>query len=78
MVPALLLESIREQAKKRKKAVVLPDALDERTLRAVRILLDEGLANPILIGDEDQIRSKAKQSSIDLGNTRIIDPVKSE
>jgi len=78
MVPALLLKSIREQAKKRKKTVVLPDALDERTLRAVRILIDEGLANPILIGDELQIRAIAKQSSVDLGNTRIIDPAKSE
>ena len=78
MVPANLLKSIREQAKSLKKTVVLPDALDERTLKAARILADEGIANPLLIGDENEIRSKAQSVSIDLKNARIIDPAKSE
>ena len=78
MVPALLLRSLREQSKKMKKFVVLPDALDDRMLKAARLLSDEEVANPILIGDEAMLRSKAKALSIDLKNTRMIDPAKSE
>ncbi len=78
MVPSLLLTTLRDQAKKLKRSVVLPDALDERTLKAARILSDEGIASPILIGDESAIRAKASGSSIDLKSTRIADPAKSE
>jgi phosphate acetyltransferase len=78
MVPSELLKSLREQAKKLKKAVVLPDAPDKRMLEAAVILSDEALAKPILIGDEGAIRSNAASLSIDLKNTRIVDPSKSE
>jgi len=78
MVPALLLRNLREQSKRMKKFVVLPDALDDRTLKAARILSDEEIANPILIGDEAMIRSRGKALSIEFSNTRMIDPSKSE
>ena len=78
MDPSHLISSIREQAKKRKKTVVLPDALDERTLRAAKILVDEDIAHPILIGDENKIRSQAGTLRCEIQNVRIIDPAKSE
>ena len=78
MLPSDLLKSLREQAKKLKKAVVLPDALDKRMLEAAAILSEEALAKPILVGDETAIRSNAGSLSIDLKNTRIVDPLKSE
>src|ERR1041385_9329023 len=78
MLPSDLLKSLREQAKKLKKAVVLPDALDKRMLEAAAILSEEALAKPILVGDEAAIRSNAGSLSIDLKNTRIVDPLKSE
>jgi len=80
MVPSVLLNSIKDQARKLKKVVVLPDALDERTIKASRIIADESIASPILIGDEDQIRQKAGSSSVavDLRNIRVVDPAKSE
>ena len=59
MIPSELLNSIKEKAKKLKKTVVLPDATDERTLKAARIIADEGIAHPILVGDENEIRLKA-------------------
>jgi phosphate acetyltransferase len=78
MVPSDLLKSLREQAKKLKRSVVLPDALDKRMLEAAAILSEEALAKPVLIGDESVIRSNAASLSIDLKNTRIVDPLKSE
>ena len=78
MVPSTLLNSIKDQARKFKKTVVLPDSHDDRTLKAARILTDEGIAAPLLIGDENQIRQEAALKSIDLKNIRMIDPIKSE
>ncbi len=78
MIPSQLITSIKEQAKKLKKSIVLPDALDERTIKAARILTDEGIANIILIGDENQIRSKAEGADTLLSGVRVIDPKKSD
>ncbi|CUT06245.1 phosphate acyltransferase, partial [Candidatus Kryptonium thompsonii] len=52
------LEKIKEKAKQLKKHIVLPDALDERTLKAARIITDEKIANVTLIGDEEKIYSE--------------------
>jgi phosphate acetyltransferase len=78
MLPSNLLPSIKDQARKLKKTVVLPDASDERAQRAARILLDEQIAHPILIGEETKIRAQAASREIPLQGVRIIDPAKSE
>lgn len=78
MVPSELLISIKENARKYKKAVVLPDSLDERTIKASRIIADEGIANAILVGDENQIRSKADSLGVSLQGVRVVDPKKSD
>jgi len=78
MIPKQLLTSVKERAKKIKKTVVFPDAIDERVLRASRILMDEGIATPILIGSEEQIRAKASSGEINITGIRIIDPEKSD
>ncbi|MBI5476617.1 MAG: phosphate acetyltransferase [Ignavibacteriales bacterium] len=78
MIPNQLMTSIKEQARKNKKSVVFPDATDERVIKAARILADESLANPILIGNEDEIRAKATSLQINTGGIRIIDPTRSE
>jgi phosphate acetyltransferase len=72
------MTSVKEQAKKNKRTIVFPDALDERVMKAARILIDDGIANPILIGNEDQIRSKAAAQNISINNIRIINPDNSE
>jgi phosphate acetyltransferase len=74
MIPAQILQTIKEQAKQLKRTIVLPDSFDERTLKAVRIIVDEQIANPILIGNENEIRAKAIENNIPLAGVRIIDP----
>jgi len=73
-----LLDEIKGKAIKLKRHIVLPDATDERAIRAARICVDEGLATISLIGDENEIQDKAKQISISLDKVRIVDPSKSE
>jgi phosphate acetyltransferase len=78
MIPSKLLDSIKDQARAAKKTVVLPDALDERAIKAARIISDEGIASTILIGPEDQIRSKAETLGIPLNAIRVTNPIKSD
>jgi phosphate acetyltransferase len=78
MPQADILTRIKAEAAKRRRTVVLPDATDERALKAARALAEAGLAVPILVGDERAIREKAESALVDLGNTRIVDPASSD
>lgn len=78
MVPSDLLTAIIEKAKKRKKTIVLPDAVDERVLKAARILADDAIVNPILVGEEEQVRSVAAAAGVSLNGVRIVNPATSE
>lgn len=78
MMPSQLLAHIQAKAQSLKKTVVLPDATDERTLRAARILADERIAVPILVGDQRAIETQAHRAGVVLSGIRIVDPARSE
>ncbi|MFN0157287.1 MAG: phosphate acetyltransferase [Bacteroidota bacterium] len=78
MMPADLLNTIASKAKSLKRNIVLPDATDERTIQAARILIDQGIANPLLVGDEGAITAQATKVGTSLSGIRIIDPKTSE
>ena len=70
-----LIEQIRLRAKGTNKRIVLPEAEEERSLRAANIILEENLAQLILLGDEDTIISNAKHWDLkNIHKARIINP----
>lgn len=73
-----VMRSVMNKAKRESKRIVLPEGTEERVLRAVQILCEEGLAEPILLGDEDDVREKAEILGVDLKGVSVIDPKKSE
>lgn len=77
MNPQNFISEIRNKARQLKKTIVLPDATDPRTLKAARIIVDENIAIPVLIGKEQDIRSAAEKEGIQLHNIRIVDPAAS-
>ena len=58
--------------------MVFPEGEEDKILRSVQVLLDEKIAIPILIGDDKVIREKANALNIELRDTEIINPRKSE
>lgn len=74
MIPTDLMKNITQKAKSLKKTLVLPDATDERAIQAARILTDEGIATPILVGDGQTIEGQAKKVGASLSGIRIVDP----
>ncbi|MBU1290367.1 phosphate acetyltransferase [bacterium] len=74
-----LSQLIREKAKKNPKIIVLPEGEEPRMIKAAETIINEGFASLILLGREENIKSKARELGIDLSNKiKIINPKDSE
>jgi phosphate acetyltransferase len=71
-----LMEQIRERAKAHRKRIVLPEGTEERTLKAADIIIGEGLADIILLGNREEITRMAADFGLThIGSATVIDPV---
>lgn len=70
-----LLESIIARAKSDKQRIVLPEATEERTLRAADKVLADEVADLILIGNPAEINRLANEWGLNhIGKATIVDP----
>jgi phosphate acetyltransferase len=70
-----LLDSIKLNARKHNKRIVLPEGYEERTIQAADIAIAEGLAQIILIGDPEEIKAHAAKLGLkNLTKATIINP----
>ncbi len=69
-----LFRVIGSKARKDPRKVVFAEADNVRILKAAQIVLDEGIAYPILLGESEKIRKIAADNGIDLDGMQIIDP----
>jgi len=70
------LEMISERAKNDKKTIVLPESHDRRVIEATAMILERGIANIVLIGEEEKVREIS--SDLDISGAKIVDPLKSD
>lgn len=63
------LDAVLARAKTEKKTIVLPEGDDERTLQAAQTILEQGVADLIILGDAEAI----KASPYALDGARIVD-----
>ena len=73
-----LLAGFKEKAKATKRRIVLPEGTEVRTLKGAAIAAEEGLAEPILLGNEAEIRALAAQEGVALDGLTIVDIDSSE
>ncbi|MBS1644639.1 MAG: NADP-dependent malic enzyme, partial [Bacteroidetes bacterium] len=69
-----LLRFIVNKAKQAPKRVVFAEAENLKVLKAAQIAFDEGIATPILLGNEEVIRQLISEHSLQLEGVEIIDP----
>ncbi|MEO6894806.1 MAG: NADP-dependent malic enzyme [Ginsengibacter sp.] len=69
-----LLRMLGARARKNPKKVVFADAENQKVLKTAQLVLDEGIAFPILIGDKEKIETIAEDAGIDISEMQIIDP----
>lgn len=69
-----LVEQIIAQAKKFNKRIVLPEGTEPRTLQAASIILREGIARLILLGNPIKIEEEANKLGVDISGAMLVDP----
>ena len=60
------------------KRIVFPEGEEEKILRAAHIIVDENIAQPILLGSRTLIRQRIQDLGLELEGIEIINPSKSE
>lgn len=71
-----IIGKLRAMARQNPKRIVLPEGEEPRTIQAAAILANEGLAQAVLLGREEAIRSKAEELSADISKAAVVDPAK--
>ena len=73
-----LMQNIWNIARSNKKRIVLPEGDEPRTIVAAEKIQELGLANVILVGEEESILNQAKKQNVSLDGIEIVTPNKSE
>ena len=66
-------EKMLEKAKRDIKSILLPEATEEKVLLAAQKLVELGAAEPVLIGDPEEIAVCAGKFGVNVDGIRIID-----
>ena len=72
------IDDMKNKARTSIKTIVLPESEDVRTLKAAQMINEEGFAKVILIGNPEKVRLDARDNHVELGETPIIDNLKSD
>ncbi|SIS41004.1 phosphate acetyltransferase [Salimicrobium flavidum] len=69
-----LFDTLKGKIEGQNKRIVFPEALDERILTAASKLGAEGYVQPVLVGNEEEVKQKAESFGVDVSNATIADP----
>ena len=70
------IDIIKDKARADKKTIVLPETNDRRTLIATAHILEEDIANIVMVGNEEKIMDGARWLELDLTGIEVVDPNK--
>src|SRR5207244_3392355 len=69
-----VMRGLSSRAQTVAQRIVFPEGEDPRILKAARILADDGVAEPILLGDPDAIRREADDAGVTLEEITLANP----
>lgn len=70
-----LMKKIWDKAKSDRKKIVLAEGTEPRVIEAADKILKEGLADIVLLGEEKEIKAKAKEKKCNIDKAEIINPL---
>lgn len=76
--PQMFTYQLLDRARSDRKHIVLPEGDDDRILRSAGRLLQRRVADLTILGDENEIRSRAAELGVDLSAATVLDPRTSE
>lgn len=68
------IDIIKRKARSDRKTIVLPETTDKRTLIAASHILEEEIADIVLVGNREKIMDGAGWLEVDLDGAKIVDP----
>ncbi|MGE2832990.1 phosphate acetyltransferase [Mycobacterium sp. SMC-4] len=78
VTPQMFTHQLIEQARGDRKHIVLPEGDDDRILTAAGRLLQRGVADLTILGEESRVRARAAELGLDLAAATVLDPRRSE
>ena len=72
-----MVDDIKKKAQSKLMTIVLPEGDEPRTVQAAKIIKDDGLAKPVLLGSKTAVEKIAKDTNTDIRGIEIIDPATS-
>jgi phosphate acetyltransferase len=80
MTPKMFIYNLQKIAGQNRKTIVLPEGNDDRILHAIEILQKKDVVDMIVLGNEEEIISRAGSLGLDIkfDKTPIIDPYSSD
>ncbi len=72
----VFMRSIIHRARKDKKRIVFPEGEHPKILKACQTIIEQNIAEPILLGKKEKILGKIKTLELDLQDIIIIDPTR--
>ncbi len=78
VTPLMFEHQLMEKARSNRQTIVMPEATDDRILHSAAILTRRGVANLILLGDPNSIKTRATHLGLGLSGVRIVDPTDPE
>ncbi len=73
-----VMRATMHKARKEPRRIVFPEGDSTRVLKACQTIIDEGIAIPVLLGEEERIRAKAKELDLEIPGAEIINPMYSD
>ncbi|MBE2230959.1 MAG: NADP-dependent malic enzyme [Chitinophagaceae bacterium] len=69
-----VMRALGNKARKDPKRIVFAEADNVKILKSAQLIFDEGIGYPILLGEENKIRTIAEVNGIDIDDLPIFDP----
>jgi phosphate acetyltransferase len=77
VTPLMFSAGLLERARNDRRMIVLPEADDERVLRAAEELVHQNVVALTLLGDPDVVAARLEKLGVHLPDTEVIDPMTS-
>lgn len=69
-----IMRQIINKARREPARIAFPEGDDERVIRAAGRIVDENIGTPVLLGQEQDIRTVAQRLAVDLQGMELLDP----
>jgi phosphate acetyltransferase len=74
VTPQMFTYQLVDRARSDRKRIVLPEGDDDRILKAAGRLLQRGVADLTILGEEARVRSRAAELGVDLSAAAVLNP----